>query len=366
MFATTLILLLAGLAVASPLKRAPGLVVSLSAVESTIESIDNIALVATVENTSSDDIKVIKYGTVLDSELPTRSFIVSKGDSELSFTGVKVQISVPDLSSDSYIVIPAGQSVSATHTNLATLYDFAAVGTGTFSFTPKHEFQVAGADDIVQNIADTLTVSAISAATVHVDIVTDVKKRDLKVLDKRAVVSCSASTQASFISSSYTEGKALASLAANYITTNGANSTLFKAYFGAQSIATPLSVLNNVANENSSTRTLGCSDPYAVCDGNVIAYTVIATTNIYFCNIFYNEVATTSLCTGTTIASRNIRGGTVLHEITHATSDTDDIGYGCAYDKNLAISSPSRAAINADNYNCFATEIYASSQCQTS
>lgn len=43
-----------------------------------------------------------------------------------------------------------------------------------------------------------------------------------------------------------------------------------------------------------------------------------------FCSPFYSEVTTTSLCSGTTVASRNIRGGTVLHELTHATSGTTD------------------------------------------
>jgi deuterolysin len=60
---------------------------------------------------------------------------------------------------------------------------------------------------------------------------------------------------------------------------------------------------------------LNCNDPYGACSGGVIAYTVIATTNIYFCNIFFNEVPSTSLCSGTTVASRNVRGGTTLHEV---------------------------------------------------
>jgi deuterolysin len=93
---------------------------------------------------------------------------------------------------------------------------------------------------------------------------------------------------------------------------------------------------------------------------------IFLSTTISFCSIFYNEVTTTRLCSGTTVASRNIRGGTTLHELTHATSGTDDskslqsllisllteyiflVGYGCSYDQGL---SASQAAINADNYN---------------
>lgn len=110
---------------------------------------------------------------------------------------------------------------------------------------------------------------------------------------------------------------------------------------------------------------LSCVDSYNVCSGGVIAYTVIATTNvskrvfinshltdnfvqIYYCSIFFNEVATGSLCSGTSVASRNIRGGTTLHELTHALSGTDDVTYGCAADQALSDSNKLK---NADNFN---------------
>ena len=35
------------------------------------------------------------------------------------------------------------------------------------------------------------------------------------------------------------------------------------------------------------------------------------------------------------MADRNIRGGTVLHESTHAVNDTDDTVYGCSADQEL-------------------------------
>ncbi|EIN04525.1 hypothetical protein PUNSTDRAFT_27830, partial [Punctularia strigosozonata HHB-11173 SS5] len=70
-----------------------------------------------------------------------------------------------------------------------------------------------------------------------------------------------------------------------------------------------------VANENSSSRILNCADPCGVCTGGVIAYAVTSTTNIYYCSIFYDEVITYRLCSGISVASRNIRDGTTLHEL---------------------------------------------------
>ncbi|KAG8826157.1 hypothetical protein FRC17_008358 [Serendipita sp. 399] len=287
----------AGLAATTPLKRAPNLVVSLSTTSPSIDSLDTLTLTAKVENTSNEDIKVLKFGTVLDSKLPTKSFLVSRGTQAVPFTGVQVQLSMSDLTADSFVVIPAKGSVTATHSNLGALYKFDQFGTGTFTFIPKEDFQVASA-----------------------------------------------------------ESASLASLAANYISSRGTGDSLFRAYFGASTSSKPLTVFRAVANENSSTRTLNCSDPYGVCGNGVIAYTLTSTTNIY-------EVTTSRLCSGTTVNSRNIRGGTTLHELTHALSGTTDVGYGCPYDQSLAASSPSRAQSNADNYNCFATQVYQNTQC---
>ncbi|KIM23540.1 hypothetical protein M408DRAFT_253075 [Serendipita vermifera MAFF 305830] len=352
-FISFVTLALSGMAIASPLRRAPNLVVSLSTNAASISSVDDISLVATVENTSDQDIKVLKFGTVLDNKLPTNSFTVTRGGQSVPFTGIQVQLSMTDLTEDSFVVIPAGQSVTATHTNIGPLYKFHGLGVGSFSFAPRQDFQVASADSVVTDIADTLRV-VVGSSSVDVNVTTDVTKRDLELerdLEKRAKVTCSTSSYSSFISASYTEGKALASLAANYISSRGTSDSLFKAYFGATTSTKPYTVFSTVASESSSTRTLSCTDPYAVCGNGVIAYTVTSTTNIYYCSIFYNEVTTSRLCSGTTVASRNIRGGTTLHELTHALSGTTDVGYGCSYDQSLATSSPTRAMSNADNYN---------------
>lgn len=139
--------------------------------------------------------------------------------------------------------------------------------------------------------------------------------------------------------------------------------------------------ISTVSLIESKPTSLSCTDSLGACGNGVIAYTVIATTNIYYCSIFFNEVAHSRLCSGTSVASRNVRGGTTLHEITHAVSGTDDVTYGCAADQAL---SDSRKIVNADNYNvrgplrtsrvnilancwileqCFASQVYANTQC---
>ncbi|KAJ8698880.1 hypothetical protein PTI98_005541 [Pleurotus ostreatus] len=348
---------LASAALASPFKRSGGLSVKLSAAAVSVESIDDLKLVAEVTNTGSEDVKVLKYGTVLDDKLPTRIFTVTKDGSTVPFTGIKIQLSLADADDTAYTVIPAGQTVTVSHA-VAPLFDFASVGAGKFTFEPVTTFQVAGAAERVANIDDLTKVDA-TVSAVDVEVTADVAKREIQARNKRAVDICTTSSR------NYTEAKSLASISSSYVSSRGASDSLYRAYFGATATSRVTSILNAVANENSGSRTLSCTDSFGACSSGVIAYTVISTTNVIpshfsvispltiLCRSTSAASSSTrwllpSLCSGTSVASRNIRGGTTLHEMTHAVAGTDDIGYGCSFDQSL---SDSQSIANADNFN---------------
>jgi hypothetical protein len=157
---------------------------------------------------------------------------------------------------------------------VATLFDFESAGEGAYTFEPLTSFVVE--DDVAE--IGFARQQAAEAPTVTINISGDLAKREAEV-DKRAVVSCSSSTQASFISSSYSEAKSLASLSVSYISSRGTSDSLYRSYWGSNSASTISNVFSRVAAESGS-RTLSCSDPYGVCTGGVIAYTLIATTNV--------------------------------------------------------------------------------------
>ncbi|KAK7469978.1 hypothetical protein VKT23_001414 [Stygiomarasmius scandens] len=344
MFTLPLAVLFASFVAATPVKRYNGLDIKLTSASPSVNSIEDLVLTTEVTNTGTEAVKVLKYSTILDS-LPTRSFSVSKNGTDVAFTGVKITINNVE---DAYTTIASGETLVVSH-SVADIFDFASAGAGTFSFTPRTEFKIAGAEDTQ---AQKVTVDV---PTVDVEVNGVIARKA-----KRATNICEDATQAAFISAAESEGKELASIASDYISSNGASDSLYSSYWGSSPASTISGVFDRVANENDASRTLSCTDDFNVCDGNVIAYTVTSTTDIYFCDIFFDEVPTTRLCSGTSVASRNIRGGTVLHEVTHATSDTDDVTYGCANDIAL---SDSQARINADNYNCFSTQVYADTQC---
>lgn len=87
------------------------LAVSITPIANTVGSIDDVTLSAIISNPTTEDIKVLKYGTVLDdlpvsvlktysaphlpiliSHLQTRSFVVTKGGKNVEFTGIRVSL----------------------------------------------------------------------------------------------------------------------------------------------------------------------------------------------------------------------------------------------------------------------------------
>ena len=79
-------------------RTADGLEVDLSTPTDKVASVSDLRVIATVKNTGDEDLKVLKSGTVLDNELPTRSFMTSKDGKEIPFTGITVRAySLPSL-----------------------------------------------------------------------------------------------------------------------------------------------------------------------------------------------------------------------------------------------------------------------------
>ncbi|KAL0071166.1 hypothetical protein AAF712_001726 [Marasmius tenuissimus] len=245
MFAAPFVaLVLAGAALAGPMKRDGALSVELSG-PANVASVDDLKFSATVKNTGNEAVKILKYATILDETLPTRSFKVTKDGEDVPFTGIKVSIDLEAAGESAYTVIPAGESITVNH-DVGSLFDFATVGAGNFKFEPLTEFQLVDSEASFVEAEVEVNSNALEVA------VTKAEKREL--IDKRARNACTNASQTSFINSAYSEGKSMASAAASYIGSNGANS-LYTQYFKTNPTTTVRNVFSNVANENSSSRT---------------------------------------------------------------------------------------------------------------
>ncbi|KAF8650946.1 hypothetical protein AX16_005013 [Volvariella volvacea WC 439] len=332
--------------------RTIGITVELSASSSSVASVDDLILTAAVTNMGSEDIKIPKYGTVLDESLPTKSFKVSKDGHVVPFTGAQVQIYFENFDDASFVIVPAGETVTFNIMVISALYDFESVGTGKFVFEPNaHFFSVFGANYGVP-VPLPSKIDYIPSS-IEVEITSDVAYRHLHEVNEHAVTDCDSQRRA-FIDTSYAEARSLASGASTHIKNGGASDPLYKAYFGANPISNVTAIFDGLANQNSSI-TLSCTDPFLLCGPNVITYTMTHT--IYFCPTFFSQVPLTQLCSGT---SYNVRGVTILHELTHVLYGTIDGVYSC---QAAQILPDPRKLTNADNYNCFATQVYVDTVC---
>lgn len=86
--------------------------------------------------------------------------------------------------------------------SVAALYDFASVGTGSFSFTPLADFvKVDDNGRYVEGGQGYSRVADVTSNTLTIEVTSDVAKRELQPLEKRARLSCSNTSRSSFISS---------------------------------------------------------------------------------------------------------------------------------------------------------------------
>ncbi|MGW2086284.1 M35 family metallo-endopeptidase [Streptomyces sp. NPDC001880] len=85
------------------------------------------------------------------------------------------------------------------------------------------------------------------------------------------------------------------------------------------------------------------------CQPGWYAYTYKNTRKIWLCSSFWSAAAT-----GT-----DSKFGTVVHELSHAVCETDDLAYGEAGALNLATTQPTDAIRNADNHEYFTEHLAA-------
>ena len=94
-----------------PVHAVGGLEISLSTPTNKVASVSDLKITATVKNVGDEDLKILKFGTVLDNESHSRAFIVSKDGKEVPFAGTTVCVpSFPTfaLSSIFTLTVPIG------------------------------------------------------------------------------------------------------------------------------------------------------------------------------------------------------------------------------------------------------------------
>ncbi|KAJ6481543.1 hypothetical protein C8R47DRAFT_1134745 [Mycena vitilis] len=350
-------------ACATALNAPAPITVVVSSSHSTADSIADVLLTAAVTNNGKQDIKLVKYGTILDAELRTRSFTVTRDGSPVPFTGERVKFALSALNDKAFTTIPAGHTLAVVH-NVSTLFDFASVGPGSFDFTPVTRFLAAPPTHGLSTNEKTNTMTAASNS-ITVTITRDVAPRVLSAMytDDQ----CADPTKRGIIEQSLNESTIMARLSQRYINERGVSDPAYSYYWGRNAAAPILSVFSRVENvQNFSTKLPLQCEKSPTCDRGALAHTdyragSTTAVRINFCDLFFTLPHANKVC-GDPLNNDDgdSFGGATLHELTHALSGTDDYAYGCAFVSDL----PDNQKIdNAETYDCFAAQAYRTLQC---
>ncbi|KAK0610621.1 Deuterolysin metalloprotease family-domain-containing protein [Bombardia bombarda] len=319
-----------------------------------INVVDNSNVVASITNTGSTPLKVLKTGSILDNSHIEKTEIFS-GAAKVPFDGIRLRIATSNLEEDSFQILAPGETVS-TSWDTATVHDLSAGGefsfstSGAISYAEIDSNSLTGAVPFSSNVV-TASVDGTAAAKVRRSFNDYIQKRTVVQSD---CTSTRLTATRNAISSCRSHAAAASSAAVS-----GAAARMTE-YFKSSTTATRstvATVFGRIVTECGST-TSGvsrqyCSDVLSSCGSSVLAYTLPSGSYMVNCPLYFSALpAVTGTCHAQDQAT------TTLHEVTHLTQirGTSDqsgcYGYSCV--RSLTASQNLN---HADTYSLFANAV---------
>ncbi|KAF2193005.1 neutral protease 2-like protein [Zopfia rhizophila CBS 207.26] len=311
-----------------------------------LEMVGNTAVKASIKNTGTTDLKVFKTGTFLDDSA-VEKVEVFRGDSQVAFDGIRLQVTTMGLGEEAFQVIPAGETVEATF-DIAEAHDLSnggavdIVSAGAVSFAEADSTEIAG---IVPFSSNRISAEVNGAEAAKV-------RRAFP--EKRTVVQSDCTgTRRTATLSALSNCRSLASAAASAANSNTAKMVEYFKSSSSSTRSTVAAVFNRIVSEcGSSTSGVSrqyCSDVLGACSSGVLAYTQPSSSLMVSCPLYFSALpALTSSCHAQDQAT------TTLHETTHLTQIKGTSDYG-AYGYNAVRGLTAAQNLNhADTYSLFA------------
>jgi len=304
----------------------------------------------TITNNHKGQQKLLNWYTELEEE---HIFHVTRDGVEVDFMGPHYKRHAP--TEKDYIKLKSGESLTKTF-ELTANYDMSAAGQYEISYEVSsfHLYSNHGQ----QKKAERRNVETLSSNTVSIYFDGIASKGTANkgkpgggagdCIDGTCFTGRCSNSQQTEIMSALSAADGLANNAVNYFNSHSANnvSDRYTTWFGdANSSRFNTAKANFEAIDDAIDNqpvAFDCS-----CKKSYFAYVYPNQPyKVYLCRAFWdaNELGTDS------------RAGTIIHELSHfnAVAGTDDIVYGQSGAKDLAISNPDQALINADSHEYFA------------
>ncbi|KAG9120167.1 hypothetical protein FRC07_004448 [Ceratobasidium sp. 392] len=325
---------------------APGLSLSIVSPDS-VTDVENLSVTAIVKNTGTETLKLLKDPRGVLSSAKTHTFSVVSEKGTPQFTGMFIKYS-PDYvvkknNAADFAILAPGQAFELTH-NLAGVYNFTNTGAGEFKFDASNVFQYVDAAGKLSTVEAT-TQSAKIGISGNLVSARSTPRVEARSLGKRvAYVGCDANRQ-SLINTAVNSANSYVSGASSYLSSLTSGKPRYTTWFGTYDSGRASTVRSHFSaiGADASSTTYDCS----TCTSTAYAYVYANQPGrVYLCGAFWNAPNT-----GT-----DSKAGTIVHEQSHFTVNggTQDHVYGQSGAKQLAISDPARAIMNADSTEYFA------------
>lgn len=317
-----------------------GPTVMLSTSQSEFGAAQDVLVTVTLTNPTTHSLRILKWFTPANG-LEEPIFTVTRNGEPVAYTGAVYKR--PAATGRDYLTIKAGQSVTYT-VNLGDYYDLSADGEYGIQFAAQsiYLFSEKGS----ANAAVDVLVS--DAVQVKVEGRLPQAKPTQPPPPPPSGTSfngCSL-TQQSILNNARVKASVYAGDAENYLNANRSGTTRYTEWFGAYTSSRFNTVSSHFTSLSNAWDTAGVTFD-CKCKQNYYAYVYPTKPyTIYLCKVFWQAPLT-----GT-----DSQAGTLIHEMSHfnVVAGTDDYVYGQAGARNLAITDPDKAVMNADNHEYFA------------
>jgi peptidyl-Lys metalloendopeptidase len=345
--------------IAAP-NRAPNLTVSVAMTDRATLGDQEVAVDVLFTNTGDTPVSVVKW-FVPDGTPEGDLFLLTRNGEAVPYLGPIVKRPAP--TANDMITLAPGESIMRT-AELASLYDLRETGVYSIQYGAASA-QLVGRElrptaDLKRGALETDLAETRVRGLFSNEVSTFVEGRHNPLLDlanesafKAALGTKSTSfsgrcstTQQSTIASAVGAAQGMANDSVNYFNGTPRASTRYTTWFGAYSQAGWNEVRGHYVNIkdalDNKPLVFDCS-----CKKSYYAYVYPTQPyKVYLCRAFW-----TAPLTGT-----DSKGGTIVHELSHfnVIAGTDDFAYGQTAAKNLALTNPAQARLNADSHEYFA------------
>ncbi|ELQ33318.1 hypothetical protein MCOR02_000994 [Pyricularia oryzae] len=312
-----------------------------------IQVVNNSEVKASITNSGSSSIKVVKTGSILDSADVEKSVIMA-GENKVAFDGIRYQVATAGLPAEAFQIIEAGETIEVSF-NVASTHDFAQGG--DFDIAALGTFSVAESDS-----GDIFSAMAFESNHIkaHIDGTEAAKVRRSYLAKRTMVQSDCTGTRLTQTTNAINSCRSLAQRAASAAQSNSAKMNEYFKSTSSSAVNTVVTTFNRIASEcnpSGGASRQYCTDQIGACSPGVIAYTVPSQSIMVNCPTFFTMPTTSNACRAQT------QDNTILHEVTHlsqvkGTQDYNCYGYTCMRQLTSA-----QNLNHADTYTLFAQAI---------